>query len=221
MAQPRKADVLIADAEAVARMGMVQLINSHPGLRACGDVETLDEARVRCEREQPAVLLVLDVAMGDGLTFIKDLPRWSRWTRVVVYTALSDVLALQRALRAGAFGYATRRDSAKEVLGVIAGAAAGERKVGPRVERLLIDKLALGGVEMPQDEVSCLSNRELQVFRMIGGGMGMRDIGTELRLSVKTVESHRQRVKEKLGVRTSTELQRRAVLSVGLARPDA
>lgn len=211
MAHPRKADVLIADAEPVARTGLLHLINSHPKFRVCAEAATLDRTREMCIRHQPAVL-VLDPAMGDGFTLIKDLPKWSRGTRVVVFTRMNDALAVQRAFKAGACAFVTRCDPISALMTAIIGALTGERHVGPQVEHLLLENLASGTVELHGNEVSALSNRELQIFRLLGSGLGTRAVATELRISVKTIETHRQRIKEKLQLANGTELQRRAVL---------
>src|SRR4051794_35366382 len=106
MAQTRKADVVVADPEPMARSGMIHLIDSHPLFRMCGEAETLARARELCVRYKPS-LLIMDPTMGDGFSFLKDLPRWSRTTRSVVFTGLNDALSVQRAFKAGACGYVT------------------------------------------------------------------------------------------------------------------
>jgi DNA-binding NarL/FixJ family response regulator len=116
-------------------------------------------------------------------------------------------MEVQRALQAGACGYVTRRDPVA--------ALSGEQYVGPLVERTLPKNLSSGAVEMRGSEVSALSNRELQVFRLIGRGLPTREVAEELSVSVKTIETHRQRIKEKLHVTSGAELQRRAVLFHG------
>jgi len=212
MAHPRKADILVVDSEPVARTGLLHLINSHPRLRVCGEAETLSRARELCQCHQPQVL-VLDTGIGEAFAFMKDLPRWSRKTRVVVFTEVHDALAVQRAFQAGACGFVTRRDPISALIAAVLGALSGERHVGPQVEHLLLENLASGGVKLRGNELAALSNRELQVFRMLGRGLGTRAVAEELSLSVKTVETHRQRIKAKLRVRNAAELQRRAVLS--------
>lgn len=214
MAHPRKADVLVADPEPVARNGLIHLINSHPELRVCAEAETLPLTRELCSKHKPAVL-VLDPAMSDGFTFIKDLPRWSRGTRVVVFTGLNDMLSVQRAFKAGACGYITRHDSVASLMAAIGGALVGERHLGPRVQRILLGDLARGSMQMDQGELSLLSHREMDVFRLLGSGRGTRGVAEELRVSVKTVETHRQRIKQKLGLVSGAELLRRAVLFGG------
>jgi DNA-binding NarL/FixJ family response regulator len=214
MATPRKADVLVTDAEPLARTGLVHLINSHPRMRVCAEAETLARARELCSQHRPHVV-VIDPVMGDGCTFIKDLPRWSSGTRAVVVTRLHDAQSVQRAFKAGACGYVTRRDPVAAVIAALLAAIEGRRFAGPEIEVLLLDNLACGAIELQDQEVARLSDRELEVFRLIGRGLGTRAVATELHLSMKTVETHRERIRRKLQIETSGELQRRAVLHCG------
>lgn len=210
----RKARVLVADAEPMARAGLVHHINASPLLEVCAETECGVLAREYCERLKPAVL-VLDPTLGDGLALVREMPRWSSETRVVVFTGAADLVSVQRAFKAGAMGYVTRRDPATAVLGAIVGAVRGERHVGPRVEHVMLESLACGGMQCRDSELSVLSERELQIFRLIGSGRATRAMAEELHVSVKTVETHRQRIKEKLGLRNASELQHRAILLVG------
>jgi len=171
--------------EALARCGLAHLLSSHEAL---------------------------EVVAGDGLHFLKELPAWSARTRVVVFTAQLDALCVQRAFQAGAWGYVTRRDPVAALLGAVLGAVAGKRHVGPQIEQLLLGRMAAGVVELSGSAVAALSARELEVFRLIGRGLGTQAVADELRLSVKTVETHRQRIKMKLHCRDGLELQCRAVL---------
>lgn len=213
MRNPSKSNVLIVDAEPVARCGLSQIINSHKALRICGEADSLPAAREACERWRPEVV-VLDVALGggEGFALVKELPRWNAALCVVAFTGLEDTASVQRALRAGVAGYVTRRDPVTALIGAIIGALAGQRRVGPRVEHLLLETLAMGKVQMEDDDLTLLSERERQVFRLIGEGLRTRAVAGELRLSIKTVETHRQRIKEKLRLQTGAELQHRAVV---------
>jgi DNA-binding NarL/FixJ family response regulator len=206
-----KFDVLVADAQPLARAGLVHAINSHPHLKVCAETGCGIMARDLCTRMSPAVL-VLDPALGQGLAMVRDLTRFSAATRVVIVTGDADAMSVQRAFKSGACGYVTRLDPVPAVLTAIAGAAKGQRHIGPCAEQILLGSLACGGMECRGSEVSALSEREFQIFRLIGAGHGTRAMAEELRLSVKTVETHRQRIKEKLGLATGAELQRRAVL---------
>lgn len=214
MSNPRKARVLIADAEAVARFGLVQLLASHSRLAVCGEAESLSTARELIARLKPDVL-VFDPAMGEGCTFLRDLPRWCATTRAVALTNLCDALSVQRALKAGVCGYVARRDPVEAVLLAVLAAAEGRRHIGPRIEAGLLEVMACGAMTVRESEASSLSDRELQVYRLIGDGLGTRALAEELHVSVKTVETHRQRIREKLGIATGSELQRRAALFRG------
>lgn len=147
MALPKKASVLIVDAQPVARHGLVSLLNAHERLRVCAEAETAGSARELCGRHRPE-MAVVDVALGDGFALIKDLPKWAPGIRIVVFTGLEDALSVQRALRAGAMGYVTRLDRTAELLSAVLLALDGQRHLGPRVEHLLLDRLACGAVEM-------------------------------------------------------------------------
>ena len=212
MAISKKANVLVVDAEAVARFGLVQLINSQPRLRVAGEAETLPAAREMASRLKPEVV-VLDPAIGDGVHFIEEMARSKARPNVVAFTAMEDLLSVQQAFRAGVCGYVTRRDPVADLIAAIIAALDGRRHVGPRIERVLLDRLACGAVQLSGDETGLLSQRERQVFRLLGTGNSGRAIASELGVSVKTVETHRQRIKEKLRLKTGAELNRRAVLA--------
>jgi DNA-binding NarL/FixJ family response regulator len=216
MANSRKARVLVADAEAVARYGLVQLVSLHPQLMVCAEAESLAVARQLAEKHKPEVI-VLDPAFGDGFNFLKDLPRWCPGARAVVLTNLCDAHSVQRALKVGACAYVTRRDSVETVMAALVAAARGERFVGPRAQNALVEAVAAGGMQMRESDEAALSDRELQIFRLLGEGLGTRAVAEELHVSVKTVETHRQRIRVKLRLTNGLELQRRAVLSCGAA----
>lgn len=208
---PPKAGVLIADPEPLTRRGLAQLIEPHPLLRICAEAESVPVARELCVQHCPDLLLI-DAAMGDGLGFIRELPRWCERTRTVVFTSRTDAWSVQRAFQAGACGYVARRDPVEALLGALVGALKGDRHVGPLVERVLIDELAAGGIELHGHAEGGLSHRELEIFELMGRGLGTRAIAAELRVSVKTVETHRQRMKQKLGVTSGAELQQQAAV---------
>ena len=212
MANQKKANVLVVDAEAVARFGLVQLINSQALLRVAGEAETLVVARALASRLKPDVV-VLDPALGDGVHFIKELTRSKAPPRVVAFTAMEDALSVQRAFQAGVCGYVTRRDPVADLLSAIVAALSGRRHIGPRIARVLLDRLACGAVQLSGDETGALSQRERQVFRLLGSGNSGRAIAAELGVSVKTVETHRQRIKDKLQLKTGAELNRRAAIA--------
>ena len=212
MANQKKANVLVVDAEAVARFGLVQLINSQPLLRVVGEADSLPVARELASRLKPEVV-VLDPAHRDGMHFIEELARSKAPPRVVAFTAMEDALSVQRAFQAGVCGYVTRRDPVVDLMAAIVAAVGGKRHIGPRIERVLLERLACGAVQLSGDDFAVLSQRERQVFQLLGSGNSGRAIASELGVSVKTIETHRQRIKEKLQLKNGAELNRRAVLA--------
>lgn len=214
MANLRKYRVIVVDAEPVSRCGLVHLLHSHGRLRVVGEAEALPVARELCVQCSPE-LVVFDTALGDGVGFIHEVKRLSPQARVVVFTAQADALSVTRAFRAGAAGYVTRRDSVAALMAVVLGAVDGDPQLAPYVQRVLVDQLSSGGVEVSGRAESALSDRELQVFQFLGQGLKARGVAVELGVSIKTVETHVQRIKTKLGVSNGAELQRRAILLRG------
>jgi len=212
MTNNRKARVLVVDAEPVSRFGLVHLFNAHERLQVVAEAEAMPVARELCLRHRPE-LVVLDAALGDGLGFVREVKQLSPKGRVVVFTSQVDALCVTRAFRAGAEGYVTRRDSVSSLMSTVLGVLDGERQVAPSVQRVLVEQMVTGGAEVRGRAESVLSDRELQVYQLLGQGLKARAVAAELRLSVKTVETHVQRIKVKLGVANAGELQRRAILA--------
>jgi DNA-binding NarL/FixJ family response regulator len=211
MANDRKAKVLIVDSEPVARFGLLWLIGAHKQLQVCAQAETPALAREACVKHRPDIVVV-DAAMcgGEGFALLAELPRWCKNSRAIVFTALEDVISVQRALQSGAFGYVTKRDPMLEVIEAILRALSGKRHLGPRAEDHFLNQVVQGEVEVRGMVESTLSGRELQVFRLLGNGHRTRDIADELNVSVKTVESHIGRIKAKMDVKSNAQLRANA-----------
>ena len=210
MASLKRAEVLVAHAEPVARAGLVHLLAAHPRLHVCAEAEAASQVRPLCDRHHPSVL-VFDPGMGDGFSLIKDVRQKNPSTHVVVFSGSDDSVTVQRAFRAGACGFVTRRDPAAALTSTVVAAIDGTRHLGPSSEHQLLDNLARGSVEVSGDDTARLSNRELQVFQLIGRGLTARAVAAELGVSVKTVETHRERIKVKLSLRSCADLQRLAL----------
>jgi DNA-binding NarL/FixJ family response regulator len=127
-----------------------------------------------------------------------------------VVTARNDTLSLERVFKAGACGYVVTQDETAEVLHALERIASGELYASGTVSRGLLEMLAAGAVETRKADARQLSDRELQVFRLIGSGLGTSRVATELQVSVKTVETHQSHIKQKLGLHTGVELNQRA-----------
>ncbi|MBA3833142.1 MAG: response regulator transcription factor [Chthoniobacterales bacterium] len=207
MVSLKKLSVLIAHHAPVMRFGLTALINSSGRFKVIGETGEAPVARrLFTEKTPDLVVLSLTLHEGDGIGLLKDFKKMNPAGRALVVTARTDSLAVQRAFKAGARGYVAAEDETSEVLHALERIAAGELYASGTVARGLLGMLANGSVETRRDACGQLSDRELQVFRLIGTGLGTSRVATELHLSVKTIETHRQRIKQKLGLTNSMEL---------------
>lgn len=208
----KRIQVLLVDDHPVVRQGLARLINDENDLCVCGEADGAARALELIELLKPD-LAVIDISMGgtDGIELIKDLKTRVPGLPTLVLSMHDESLYAERVLRAGAKGYVTKQEAPEKVMTAIRRVLAGELYVSEKVAARLV-KAATGshqaGGESPLDR---LSDRELQVFRLIAGGMTVREIADKLFLSVKTIETHREHIKEKLNLRSSSELLRYAV----------
>jgi DNA-binding NarL/FixJ family response regulator len=205
-----KIGVLLVDDHSVLRQGMATMINEEPDHFVCGEAEGVSSALEVLKRIGPGVALVdLSIRDGDGLELIKEIRNRRPDTRILVLSMYDEQVYADRALRAGAQGYVMKAEAAKTVI-------AGIRAV-LRDEIYLSEKMRATRASAPQGagqtsgNLQRLSDRELQVLRCVGGGMSTREIAEELFISIKTVEAHREHIKQKLGLLTSGELLRYAI----------
>ena len=211
MIPPKRLSVLIVHYAPVTRFGLTTLLKSSRGFRVVGETSSAPIARLLFTETQPdLVILSLTLQQGDGISLLRDFRKMNRAARTLVLTARDDALSVQRAFRAGARGYIETHDETSEVLHALERIVAGELYASATVARRFLQMLAGGLMETPRDRCAHLSDRELQVFRLIGSGLGTSRVAKELQLSVKTIETHRQHIKQKLGLTKGTELTRRA-----------
>lgn len=198
-------------AEPIVRSGLVGLINSHPRLSVVGETGNVREVRAICLRTLPD-LVVIDpgIGGGEGLALFRDLPQCVPNTVTLAFAGSADAVDVQQVFQAGASAYLTRDDTAAVILGAMVGAVAGERHFGTGVERVLIERLCAGSLEMRDSTECLLTGRERQVFHLLGTGKTGREIAATLGVSVKTVESHQERMKHKLGCPSGAVLRQRA-----------
>ena len=205
--------VLIVSPEAVFRAGLVHIVEHDPRLCVCAEVNRAAGAWDACGHLEPEVAAVDIGADGSRTSELRDLLRLSPTLRLVAFAGMQDALCAQRAMAAGALGYLTRSDPVSDIVMALLYAAAGRRHVGSAMRLLLLDGLAQGQVRMSGRPEAALSDRELEVYRLIGHGRKTCEIATELGVSVKTVETHKQRIKEKLHLPSGTALQQHATLA--------
>jgi len=196
----------------IVREGLAEVINKTRDLAVCGEASTVKEA-LRLIPEVKPELAIVDLSLGEesGLDFIKDLRLRFPELPVLVLSMHDEAFYAERALRSGAKGYLMKREPVSVLRAAAMQVLAGEIYLSPRMSQRLLTTLAKGGkaaARVPEDR---LSDRELDVFKLIGRGRGASEIAKHLNLSVKTIETYQARMKEKLGLETADELFRYAL----------
>jgi DNA-binding NarL/FixJ family response regulator len=209
---PRNATVFIVDDHPIVRQALSQLINQETGLTVCGDAETLPQALSRIGEAKPD-LVIVDISLrgASGIELIKSLKTRYPDLSILVLSMHDESLFAERALRSGAMGYITKQEATEKVLTAIRRVLSGEIYLSEQMASRMLRKMVAGRDEEGGSVLECLSNRELQVFELIGHGKATREIANDLHVSVKTVETHRARIKEKLQLKTAAELIQHAV----------
>jgi DNA-binding NarL/FixJ family response regulator len=211
MNRTAKMQVLIIHHAPLIRSGLAALIGANDCFAVCGETDDVPTGREMFVKHQPRVVaLGLTLRRGNGFELIKDFRRLNRATRVLVVSARDDPLSIQRAFRAGTHGYLALEDDSSEVLQALERISDGHLYASASVTRCLLKSLATNEIEAARSEVKALSDRELQVFSLIGRGFGASKLATELHLSVKTIETYQAHIKEKLGLHSAAELSEKA-----------
>jgi len=204
-----KTRVLLVDDHPVLRQGMAAMINEEPDLIVCGEADGVQAALDAAHATRPHVAVVdLSIRGGDGIELIRSLRDQCPAVRCLVLSMFDEAVYAERALRAGARGYVMKAEVASNVIEGIRSVLRGELYVSPEV-RERVEGARPGAA--PAAGVSRLSDRELQVLRCVGRGMSTREVAQELFISVKTVEAHREHLKQKLELADSNELLRYAI----------
>lgn len=204
-------NVLIIHHAPLIRSGLAALFDANGRFAVCAQTDDAPTARQMFVQHQPQlVLLGLTLRRGSGIELIKDLRQLDRAARVIVLSAREDPLSIQRAFRAGVHAYIAVEDDSTEVLKALSKVATGQLYVSASIMRCLLESLATNQIEPVRSEVKGLSDRELQVFSLIGRGFGASRLASELQLSVKTIETHQAHIKEKLGIHSASELSEKA-----------
>jgi DNA-binding NarL/FixJ family response regulator len=202
--------VLIVDDHPVVRQGLSLAIGRETDLEVCGDAENIADALRLVEGENPDVVIIdLSLDGEDGIELI-DFIR-SRWAtvKILVYSSHDEETFAGRVLRAGASGFVSKREAMPKIIAAVRQVLGGEVYLSPQMATRLI-QLAAVGKPLDRNPADSLSNRELQVFEMIGQGLNTIQIAEKLQVSSKTIESHRKVIKTKLNVQTAAQLSRRA-----------
>lgn len=203
--------ILIVDDHPSVREGLALRISLHADLEVCGEAETEDQALGLVKQTSPDLVLV-DVSLksGHGIELIKRIRTLDPAIKMLVISGFQESLYAERALRAGALGYLNKQESNEKMIEAIRTVLAGERFLSPEMSRRLINQ-ALGASDATKTPIENLTDRELEIFRMIGEGLTTSAIANRLFLSTHTIDTHRENIKRKLAVSTAAELSRAAV----------
>jgi DNA-binding NarL/FixJ family response regulator len=204
--------VFLVDDHPLVREWLTNLINQQSGLRVCGEAESGPQAREQILELKPDVAVV-DIALKDssGIELIKDLKQSCPEVAVLVLSMHEDSHYAERALRAGARGYIMKRETATKVIMAIRQVLAGKLYMSESLAAAMAAQFVTGKALATGSLVEQLSDRELEVFGLLGDGRGTRQIAESLGVSIKTVQAYCARIKEKLSLASATELVREAV----------
>ena len=202
--------VAIVDDHPLVREGLAARIAAQPDMEVCGEAADIESALELIVSKRPS-LAIVDIALrnGNGIDLIKRIVAAGVNTRMLVVSAYDESFFAERALRAGALGYINKQELQSQVVDALRTVLRGERYLSAFMAQRLIaqaigSKVAHGGTE-------ALTDRELQIFQLIGRGKSTREIAQELNVSVHTIDSHREHIRAKLDLHNGTELIQRAV----------
>jgi DNA-binding NarL/FixJ family response regulator len=210
--RPRR--VLIVDDHPIVRQGLLRLMQNESDLIVCGETGTASDARTMIRELNPDILICdIDGKHADGIGLVRYVRAHHPQLPILVLSAQDEAIYAERMLALGANGYISKQASGEELLASLRRILDGNIYVSDTIRSNMIHKYARVASRTLADPVDRLSSRELQVLRFLGDGMSTRETAHSLRLSIKTVESHRQRIKRKLNLKTAVQLLRYAVLA--------
>lgn len=206
------AKVFIVDDHPLFRRGLAEVINQEEDLEVCGEAEDAAEALEAIERVKPDLLIVdLSLKGRSGLDVIKAIRARTHKRPILVLSMHDESLYASRALRAGARGYLMKSEATEKVGEAVRRVLHGDIVLSEAMTARMLESVSTGSQTKPDTPLSRLSDRELEVFQLIGQGLSTREIAQRLYLSVKTIETYRAHVMEKLSLHSAAELVRWAV----------
>ena len=208
---PRK-KIFVVDDHPIVRQGLAKLLSDEADLVVCGEAENAREGLQAIVKLKPD-LAIVDISLSGktGLELIKDIRVQYPQLPVLVMSMHDEQIYAERALRAGARGYIMKQEGGKILVQAIRQVLSGQVYVSQKIAATVLDRLSSGRAKLARSPVENLSEREFEVFQLIGQGMGTRQIAEQLHVSVKTVEVHRLHIKEKLHLKDGPALMRYAM----------
>jgi len=208
--RPSKHRILVVDDHPIVCRGLRQLFGDESDLEFVGEAEDVATALKQLQAVDPDLVIVdLSLKNSHGLELIPQIKARNGRVKMLVSSMHDESLFAERVLRAGASGYISKQESPSELIQAIRRVLRGEIYLSSRMSNRLLGRI-VGGETLENDPISGLSNRELQVFEMIGQGLRTKQIAQQLDLSPKTIEAHRENIKTKLNLKSGAELSRHA-----------
>ncbi|MBA4147173.1 MAG: response regulator transcription factor [Verrucomicrobia bacterium] len=210
--QPEKRRIFLVDDHPLVREWLGLLIEREPDLTICGEADDTKEALASITEAKPDIAIVdITLRTSHGLDLIKELQESHAELPILVLSMHDESLYAERVLRAGAKGYITKQEATKRVLVAIRQVLDGQIYLSEKMSIRMLNKLVVGRRDHQSFSIERLTDRELEVFQLIGRGHNTRKIAEELHLGIKTVESYRARIKDKLKLEDGTDLLRHAM----------
>lgn len=207
-----KTQILIVDDHPVVREGLAAILNHEPDLQVCGEAEEAHQAVKRIAELKPDIVIAdISLKNSDGLDLTRRIKTKYPHLSVIVLSVHDESLYAERALLAGAQAYLMKDAVSDNIIRAIRTVLNGEIYVSPAISRRFLRQIAGDRAGAAQSPVETLSDREFEIFRLIGEGYKASQIAEQLHRSIKTIETHRARIKEKLGFDTAAELLRHAI----------
>jgi DNA-binding NarL/FixJ family response regulator len=202
-----KTRIFIVDDHPLLRRGLAELINREPDMVFCGEAEDSPSAIKAISQIKPD-LVIVDISLKgyNGIELIKNIKAFDSKIQVLVLSMHDESIYAMRVLKAGAKAYVMKQEVVDKVMEAVRRIRAGKVFVSERVASRMLDQVVVGGDPAPDSPVDLLSDRELEIVNMIGSGLPTREIAAKLHISIKTVESHRARIKEKLNLQNAIQL---------------
>ena len=208
-----KSRILIVDDHPIFRMGMAELLNQEDDFEVCAVAEDIVSARKAIIEYEPNLAIIDITLAGDnGLDLVKEISAGVKFIHILVLSMHDESVWAERAIRAGAKGYIMKREASESVISALRNIVDGKIHVSANMLAVMLDKFHVKPDSPGAPTIDLLTDRELEVFRLIGAGLATREVAARMNLGVKTVGTYRDRIKQKLCIKTSAELSRRAVL---------
>jgi len=203
---------MVVDDHPIMRQGLASLINSEPDMNVCGEAETVGDAISMAEEIEPD-LVITDISLPgrNGLELIKDLQAMQPGLPVLALSMHDETLYAERVLRAGGRGYIMKQEGGLKLIEAIRRVLEGQIHVSDKMSSRILEMFSGKRGQSAKSPMERLTDREFEVFELLGQGLGTREVAERLNLSVKTIEVHRGHIKQKLGAKSAPDLVRQAV----------